>query len=285
MVAVTWTSSTLEVMTLRVNYSQGNHCQPVCPLSQATGNGQRSAARAGHRVTEIRIDDLAQRAELTVDTIRYYQREGLLPAGRPGRPDQASTARTTSTGSGPDPRPPGPALLARGDQGAARVGPPRPGRRHLRRRGPAHLLPRRPGRASRRLNADAGRPACAASGCCATRPSSGATPTTTPTSTCCAPSPSSQRLGLPDDVLVELGVDLRRAASSAMQREVLELFSGQTRRPTWDPAELAAFQQHAAAAAGQLLPLVTASSSTCTSARCSASRSARSTRERRAAAA
>jgi DNA-binding transcriptional MerR regulator len=33
-----------------------------------------------------RIDDLAQRAEITVDTIRYYQREGLLPpAERAGR--------------------------------------------------------------------------------------------------------------------------------------------------------------------------------------------------------
>jgi DNA-binding transcriptional MerR regulator len=33
-----------------------------------------------------RIDDLAQRAGITVDTIRYYQREGLLPSGeRAGR--------------------------------------------------------------------------------------------------------------------------------------------------------------------------------------------------------
>jgi DNA-binding transcriptional MerR regulator len=33
-----------------------------------------------------RIDDLARRAEVTVDTIRYYQREGLLPpAERAGR--------------------------------------------------------------------------------------------------------------------------------------------------------------------------------------------------------
>ncbi len=33
-----------------------------------------------------RVDDLARRAGLTVDTIRYYQREGLLPAGiRAGR--------------------------------------------------------------------------------------------------------------------------------------------------------------------------------------------------------
>ena len=27
----------------------------------------------------LRIDDLAQRSGLTVDTIRYYAREGLLP--------------------------------------------------------------------------------------------------------------------------------------------------------------------------------------------------------------
>ena len=34
----------------------------------------------------LRVDDLAQRAGLTVDTIRYYQREGLLPkAERCGR--------------------------------------------------------------------------------------------------------------------------------------------------------------------------------------------------------
>src|SRR5512144_2442890 len=33
-----------------------------------------------------RIDDLARRADVTVDTIRYYQREGLLPAAaRAGR--------------------------------------------------------------------------------------------------------------------------------------------------------------------------------------------------------
>src|ERR1700737_1650296 len=33
-----------------------------------------------------RIDDLAHRAGVTVDTVRYYQREGLLPEGeRAGR--------------------------------------------------------------------------------------------------------------------------------------------------------------------------------------------------------
>jgi DNA-binding transcriptional MerR regulator len=31
---------------------------------------------------ELRIDELARETGLTVDTIRYYQREGLLPAGR-----------------------------------------------------------------------------------------------------------------------------------------------------------------------------------------------------------
>jgi DNA-binding transcriptional MerR regulator len=37
-------------------------------------------------VAEWRIDELAQRAGVAVDTIRYYQREGLLPAGeRAGR--------------------------------------------------------------------------------------------------------------------------------------------------------------------------------------------------------
>src|SRR6476659_5966097 len=36
-----------------------------------------------------RIDDLAHRADLTVDTVRFYQREGLLPAGvRVGRTKQ-----------------------------------------------------------------------------------------------------------------------------------------------------------------------------------------------------
>src|SRR6478672_4589251 len=40
-------------------------------------------------VAAWRIDDLAHRAGLTVDTVRFYQREGLLPAGvRVGRSKQ-----------------------------------------------------------------------------------------------------------------------------------------------------------------------------------------------------
>src|SRR3954463_7129380 len=39
-----------------------------------------------------RIDDLAHKADLTVDTVRFYQREGLLPAGiRGGRTKQYGT--------------------------------------------------------------------------------------------------------------------------------------------------------------------------------------------------
>jgi hypothetical protein len=41
-----------------------------------------------------------------------------------------------------------------------------------------------------------------------------------------------------------------------MQLEVLELFSGH-RGPAWDPDDLKSFQAQTAAAAGQLLPLVT----------------------------
>lgn len=48
----------------------------------ATEPGGASAEGA----TDWRIDDLAQRAGVAVDTIRYYQREGLLPTGeRSGR--------------------------------------------------------------------------------------------------------------------------------------------------------------------------------------------------------
>jgi len=64
-----------------------------------------------------------------------------------------------------------------------------------------------------------------------------------------------ERFGLPDDVLAELaGIYVEGVES--MQHEVLELFSGRRGR-TWDPEELRRFQQQAAAEAGDLLPLVT----------------------------
>ena len=100
-----------------------------------------------------RIDELAQRAGLTVDTIRYYSREGLLqtageagpqPPLRPGAPRPAR----------PDPRAPEPALLARRDPGHRRRRPPRP-RRPLHHVGPRVHARRahRAGRARRRARA------------------------------------------------------------------------------------------------------------------------------------
>lgn len=63
------------------------------------------------------------------------------------------------------------------------------------------------------------------------------------------------RLSLPDDVLVELA-SIYVDGVETMQRQVLELFSG-TRGRAWDLDELAAFQATATSSAGQLLPLVT----------------------------
>jgi DNA-binding transcriptional MerR regulator len=52
-----------------------------------------STQAAGQDQALWRIDDLAQRAGITVDTIRYYQREGLLPpAERAGRANLYSPA-------------------------------------------------------------------------------------------------------------------------------------------------------------------------------------------------
>ncbi|MBK5288938.1 MAG: MerR family transcriptional regulator [Acidimicrobiia bacterium] len=64
-----------------------------------------------------------------------------------------------------------------------------------------------------------------------------------------------RRLSLPDDILVELA-SIYVDGVETMQKQVLDLFSGQ-RGPAWDPQELAVFQSQAASAAGQLLPLVT----------------------------
>src|SRR4051794_32316095 len=63
------------------------------------------------------------------------------------------------------------------------------------------------------------------------------------------------RLGLPQDVLVELcGIYVQGVEE--MQSQVLELFSGK-RGTAWEPGELEVFQNHAASSAARLLPLVT----------------------------
>jgi len=63
------------------------------------------------------------------------------------------------------------------------------------------------------------------------------------------------RLDLPEALVVELAAIYVRGVE-AMQREVLDLFAGGS-GPRWDPGELAAFQAIAAGNAGRLLPLVT----------------------------
>lgn len=63
------------------------------------------------------------------------------------------------------------------------------------------------------------------------------------------------RAGLPETLVVELAAIYVRGVE-AMQQQVLDLFAGE-RGPTWQPEELAAFQTIATANAGRLLPLVT----------------------------
>lgn len=63
------------------------------------------------------------------------------------------------------------------------------------------------------------------------------------------------RLGMPADVVVEL-VSIYALGVEQMQLQVLELFRGD-RGPAWSPGELEAFQDTTAASASNLLPIVT----------------------------
>jgi DNA-binding transcriptional MerR regulator len=203
-------------------------------------------------VTEIRIDELARRADLTVDTIRFYQREGLLPpaerAGRAKVYGQDHLARLAQIKD----------LQARrfslaaiksllesdrtdlfdgifADQGSAAytlhdlVGASGGTAELAARLGDAGLL---------RDPAEFGRDTYDATDLDVLRAVV-----------------ELERLGLPDEVLVHLA-SIYVQGVERMQLEVLELFQGAS-GPAWDPDELKAFQTNAAAAAGQLLPLVT----------------------------
>lgn len=200
----------------------------------------------------LRIDDLARRAGLTVDTIRYYQREGLLPpATRAGRtkvygPDHvARLARIRE-------------LQARRFSLAAIKALLDSERPELvdgifadegtiaysladlmdRSGGSAALVRELQGAGLLREPAEYGRDAYDA----------------TDLDVLCA-AVSLERLGLPADVLAELaGIYVQGV--EAMQHEVLALFSGQ-RGKSWSPEELREFQAQAASSAGELLPLVT----------------------------
>ena len=158
-------------------------------------------------MTEIRIDELARRSGLTVDTIRFYQREGLLPpAARAGR------AKVYGSYSLAD-------LVERSG-------------------GSAELAARLHDVGLLRDPAEFGRATYDATDLDVLRAVV-----------------ELQRLGLPDDVLVELA-SIYVDGVEAMQLQVFELFSGK-RGQTWSPEELSTFQDRAATSAGQLLPLVT----------------------------
>jgi DNA-binding transcriptional MerR regulator len=199
-----------------------------------------------------RIDDLAHRADLTVDTVRFYQREGLLPAGvRVGRTKQYGPEHLERIRQIRD-------LQARRFSLAAIKALLETSRHDLvdgifagegglsysladlveRSALPAGLIDRLRAVGLLRDPAEFGRDAYDSTDLDMLRASA-----------------ELARHGLPDDVLVELA-SIYVTGVESMQRQVLELFSG-GRGHVWDPAELAAFQQNAAAAAGQLLPLVT----------------------------
>ena len=200
----------------------------------------------------MRIDDLAQRTGLTVDTIRYYQREGLLPpAVRAGRAKLY-----------------GPDHLARLAQIRELQG-----RRFSLAAIRALLESERPelvdgifsGEGSIAYSLDdlvrrsGGSTALAerlrAAGLLRDPREFGRdTYDATDLDVLCA-AVALERLGLPDDVLAELA-GIYVDGVEAMQHEVLELFSGGRGR-TWDPDELHDFQERTAASAGDLLPLVT----------------------------
>jgi DNA-binding transcriptional MerR regulator len=199
----------------------------------------------------LRIDDLAQRSGVTVDTIRYYQREGLLPpAERAGRaklygPDHLARlerirdlqARRFSLAAIK-------ALLDSertdlvdgifgGDGSSFSLG------ELIERSGASEELVIRMHKAGLlRDPADFGRDSYDATDLDVLRAVA-----------------ELSRHGLPDDVLTQLA-SIYVHGVEAMQSQVLALFGGQD-GTEWEPGELETFQQRAAASAGELLPLVT----------------------------
>jgi DNA-binding transcriptional MerR regulator len=200
----------------------------------------------------LRVDDLARRAGLTVDTIRYYQREGLLPpatrAGRTkvygpehlarlaqirelqGRRFSLAAIRSLLESERSD--------LVDGifaDEGTSAFSLDELVERSG---GTTELVAQLQGSGLLRDPAEYGRDAYDA----------------TDLDVLCAAA-GLERLGLPADVLGELsGIYVQGV--EGMQHEVLALFSGQ-RAKSWEPEELRAFQEQLVARAGELLPLVT----------------------------
>jgi DNA-binding transcriptional MerR regulator len=198
-----------------------------------------------------RIDDLAHRAGLTVDTIRFYQREGLLPpAEREGRTKvyglvhlerlerirelQERRFSLAAIRALLDADRPGMIDGIFGSSGAAydfeaiveRSGIEPDLATRLRQ---ARLL---------RDPEEFGRDAYDSADLDVMRALA-----------------ELHRVGLPADVVVELAY-IYVDAVEEMQREVLALFQGK-RGPAWKPGELEAFQNATTASAASLLPIVT----------------------------
>ena len=203
-------------------------------------------------MTEIRIDELARRSGLTVDTIRFYQREGLLPpAARAGRAKVYGQDHLERLAQIRD-------LQARRfslaairalleSERAGLVDGIFSGEGSLsysladlveRSGGSAELAARLHDVGLLRDPVEFGRATYDATDLDVLRAVV-----------------ELQRLGLPDDVLVELA-SIYVDGVEAMQLQVFELFSGR-RGQTWSLEELSSFQDRAATSAGQLLPLVT----------------------------
>jgi DNA-binding transcriptional MerR regulator len=203
-------------------------------------------------MTEIRIDELARRSGLTVDTIRFYQREGLLPeAQRAGRAKVYGQDHLDRLAQIRD-------LQARRFSLAAikaLLESDRPGIVDgifsgegaisyslddlVERSGGSETLAHRLRDVGLlRDPRDFGRDAYDATDLDVLRAVV-----------------ELHRLGLPEDILVVLA-SIYVQGVERMQLEVLDLFSGNRDR-RWTDEELATFQNRAASAAGQLLPLVT----------------------------
>ena len=143
----------------------------------------------------LRVEELARRADVSVDTIRFYQKRRLLAAARPHGPHRLVRARAPRPAD-PHPRPPAPGLLPRGHPPSARRRA-RPGRRaRSPRRSPAPRPTRRPSQllTPRRARRAVGRARAAArSGRARRHPRCRSATTATPASL--RPTPRSSRSG------------------------------------------------------------------------------------------
>jgi DNA-binding transcriptional MerR regulator len=201
---------------------------------------------------DLRIDDLARESGLTVDTIRFYQREGLLPAAeRVGRTKVYGAVHRERLEQIRDLQQRRFSLAAI----KALLDTDRPGivdgifggsgadysfEEVVTRSGvDAVLADRLRDSGLLRDPAEFGRSAYDASDLDLLRAVA-----------------ELARLGLPGDVIVEL-TNIYTEGVERMQSQVLDLFTGK-RGPGWkDADELLAFQTSAAASAGELLPTVT----------------------------